>query len=466
MMKQKTISKVVSISGIGLHTGSSATISLKPAEENHGIKFQRIDLPGQPLIPADCNRVINTTRSTVLEYEGANVATVEHLLSAIYANDIDNLLIEVAGSEIPYLDGSAKHFNELLIEADSIEQGDKKKYFEVEETIEFKDEESGAHFILYPFDGFEVTVLIDYDSAYPGQQFAVLKGLDNYGIDVSAAKSFVLLKDINLLMENGLIKGGNLDNALVIADTLPELSEWKKLEVNTGIQLPFPTAIGVVNHSIQTYENEPARHKLLDFIGDLALLGAPVKGRFVVHKPGHAANNNFTRFLKKHLQEQRKLRGKPKYDPTKIPVFNTVRLESWLPHRFPFLLLDKITELTDTYVVGVKNITVNEQYFQGHFPGNPVMPGVLQIEAMAQTGGILALSTVEDPWNWDTYFLKIDNAKFKAKVSPGDILLIKMELLTPIRRGICHMQGIAYVGNKIVSEAELTAQIIRRNVES
>lgn len=466
MMKQKTISKVVSISGIGLHTGSSVTISLKPAEENHGIKFQRIDLTGQPIIPADCNKVINTTRSTVLSYEGANISTVEHLLSAVYANDIDNLLIEVDGIEIPYLDGSAKHFNELLNEANVIEQGENKVYFEVEETLEFKDEETGANFILYPFDGFEVTVLIDFDSSYPGQQFAVLSGLEKYGIDISAAKSFVLLKDIHVLMENGLIKGGNLDNALVIADRLPELTEWNKLAVVTGIQLPFPTAIGVVNNEIQTYENEPARHKLLDFIGDLALLGAPVKGRFVIHKPGHAANNNFTRFLKKQLQEQRKLRGKPKYDPTKIPVFNTIRLESWLPHRFPFLLLDKITELTDTYVVGVKNITVNEQYFQGHFPGNPVMPGVLQIEAMAQTGGILALSTVEDPWNWDTYFLKIDNAKFKAKVSPGDILLIKMELLTPIRRGICHMQGIAYVGNKIVSEAELTAQIIRRKVES
>jgi UDP-3-O-[3-hydroxymyristoyl] N-acetylglucosamine deacetylase/3-hydroxyacyl-[acyl-carrier-protein] dehydratase len=466
IMKQKTISKAVTISGVGLHTGASATITLKPAEENHGIKFQRIDLPGKPLIPADCNRVTSTTRSTVIEYEGALVATIEHLLSAIYAKEIDNLQIEIDGSEVPYLDGSSKIFTSILNEAGVLDQSENKLFFEVEETIEFKDEESGAHYVISPFDGFEVTVLVDFNAPYPGQQFAVLAGLDKYEGEISPAKSFVLLKDIDSLMGNGLIKGGTLDNALVIADRLPSSTEWEKWGSLTHSQLPLPATLGVINKSNQTFENEPARHKLLDFIGDIALLGAPIKGRFIVHKPGHSPNNLFARVLKKQLQEQKKLRGKPKYDPSKIPVFNSVRLESWLPHRFPFLLLDKITELTDTYVVGVKNITVNEQYFQGHFPGNPVMPGVLQVEAMAQTGGILALSTVEDPWNWDTYFLKIDNAKFKAKVSPGDILLIKMELLSPIRRGICHMQGIAYVDNKIVSEAELTAQIIRRKVES
>lgn len=465
-MKQKTISKAVSIAGIGLHTGLNVAISLKPAEEYHGIKFQRIDLPGKPFIPADCNRVIHTTRSTVLEYEDAKISTVEHLLSAVFACEIDNLLIEVNGSEVPYLDGSAKPFYDLLANAGFENQSENKFYFESEEMVEFNDEESGANYVLYPYDGFDVTVLIDFENSYPGQQFALLSGLEKYEVDISPAKSFVLLKDIDILMENGLIKGGSLDNALVIADRLPELSEWEKLKAVSGINLPLPTSVGVVNHTIQRFDNEPARHKLLDFMGDLSLLGVPVKGRFVIKKPGHSSNNKFTRVLKKQLQEQRKLRGKPKYDPAKTPVFNSVRLESWLPHRFPFLLLDKITELTDTYVVGVKNITVNEQYFQGHFPGNPVMPGVLQVEAMAQTGGILALSTVEDPWNWDTYFLKIDNAKFKAKVGPGDILLIKMELLSPIRRGICHMQGIAYVDNKIVSEAELTAQIIKRKVES
>ncbi|MEY3322791.1 MAG: hypothetical protein RLZZ417_2374 [Bacteroidota bacterium] len=466
MMKQKTISNAVSIAGIGLHTGLNVAISLKPAEENHGIKFQRIDLPGKPYIPADCNRVTHTTRSTVLEYEDASISTVEHLLSAIFACEIDNLLIEVDGSEVPYLDGSAKTFYDLLAKAGFENQSENKFYFETEEIVEFNDEESGANYVLYPYDGFDVTVLIDFESSYPGQQFALLSGLEKYQADISPAKSFVLLKDIDILMEKGLIKGGSLDNALVIADRLPELSEWEKLKAVSGNDMALPTSVGVVNHTIQRFDNEPARHKLLDFIGDLSLIGVPVKGRFVIKKPGHSSNNKFTRVLKKQLQEQRKLRGKPKYDPAKTPVFNSVRLESWLPHRFPFLLLDKITELTDTYVVGVKNITVNEQYFQGHFPGNPVMPGVLQVEAMAQTGGILALSTVDDPWNWDTYFLKIDNAKFKAKVGPGDILLIKMELLSPIRRGICHMQGIAYVDNKIVSEAELTAQIIKRKVES
>ena len=466
MMKQLTISKAVSISGIGLHSGTNIMITLKPAEENHGIKFQRLDLPGHPIVPADCNRVINTTRSTVLAYEETSILTVEHLLSALFAKGIDNILVEMHGAEIPYFDGSAKFFTDLLNDAGIEEQTENKVFFEVEETVSFKDEETGAQYILSPFDGFEVTVLIDFDNVYPGQQFAILQGLENYETEIAPSKSFVLVRDIKSLMENGLIKGGSLNNALVIADQIPQLSEWNHLVKATGFDWPVPVSTGIINSSFQSFDNEPARHKLLDFIGDLALLGAPVKGRLVIQKPGHTSNNNFTRFLKKLLQEQRKLRGKPKYDPSKTPVFNSVRLESWLPHRYPFLLLDKITELTDTYVVGVKNITVNEQYFQGHFPGNPVMPGVLQIEAMAQTGGILALSTVEDPWNWDTYFLKIDNAKFKAKVSPGDILLIKMELLTPIRRGICHMQGIAYVDNKIVSEAELTAQIIRRKLEN
>lgn len=465
-MKQKTISKAIHLEGMGLHNGKKTAISIHPAEDHHGIKFQRIDLPGKPIIPADCHRVIHTNRATVLEFEGTEISTVEHLLSAIYAKGIDNLLIEVDGSEIPYLDGSSKPFFDLLTQAGTVEQTENKGFFEIEEEIEYYDEDSGAKFVLYPGDNFEATVLIDFESSYPGQQFAALSGLDRYETEISPSKSFVLLKDIDEMMNLGFIKGGSLDNALVIADKIPEISDWEKWKAVTGLNLALPTSVGVINRNIQLFDNEPARHKLLDFIGDLALLGAPVKGRFVISKPGHSANNKFVRILKKHLQEQRKLRGKPKYDPAKTPVFNSLRLESWLPHRFPFLLLDKITELTDTYVVGVKNITVNEQYFQGHFPGNPVMPGVLQIEAMAQTGGILALSTVEDPWNWDTYFLKIDNAKFKAKVGPGDILLIKMELLTPIRRGICHMQGIAYVNNKIVSEAELTAQIIRRNVEN
>jgi UDP-3-O-[3-hydroxymyristoyl] N-acetylglucosamine deacetylase/3-hydroxyacyl-[acyl-carrier-protein] dehydratase len=466
MMKQLTISKSVSISGIGLHSGKNTMITLKPAEDNHGIKFQRMDLQGHPLVPADSNRVSNTTRSTVLSHEGTDILTVEHLLSALFAKGIDNLLVEMNGAEVPFLDGSAKFFVDLLNEAGVQELTENKVFFEAEETISFKDVETGAQYLFTPFDGFEVTVLIDFENTYPGQQFAILQGLEHYDTEISPAKSFVLLSDIKSLMGEGLIQGGNVNNALIIADQIPELSAWHHMVAKTGIDWPLPTAKGVVNTASQSFENEPARHKLLDFLGDLSLLGAPIKGRFVIQKPGHTSNNNFTKLLKKHWQEQKKRRGKPKYDPSKTPIFNSVRLESWLPHRYPFLLLDKITELTDTFVVGVKNITVNEQYFQGHFPGNPVMPGVLQIEAMAQTGGILALSTVEDPWNWDTYFLKIDNAKFKAKVSPGDILLIKMELLTPIRRGICHMQGIAYVDNKIVSEAELTAQIIRRKVEN
>lgn len=463
MLKQRTIKKSVSIGGVGLHTGKTATLTFKPAPVNHGYKFQRIDLAEQPVINADVNRVTSTQRGTTIQMGNAQINTVEHVLSALTGLQIDNVLMEIDGPEIPIMDGSAAPFVTVLLEAGIEAQEEDREYFEIDEPIMYHDETTGSEMMALPAEGYEVTTLIDFNSPVLGQQFATLKNLTDYEKEISACRTFVFLHEIEYLHKQNLIKGGDLDNAIVIVDRMMSQKDLDELSEMLGKPSVKVEDTGILNTLKLHYKNEPARHKLLDVIGDLALLGVSIKGRIVATKPGHRTNVEFTKILKKQYLEQRKLKGKPKYDPDKEPIFNTAQIEEWLPHRHPFLLIDKVIELSDKHVVGVKNVTFNEYYFQGHFPNNPVMPGVLQMEALAQTGGILALTTVEDPGNWDTYFLKIDNAKFKHKVVPGDTVLLKMELLAPIRRGICQMQGTAYVGNKIVSEAELTAQIVKRS---
>jgi len=462
-MKQRTIERSVSLQGVGLHTGQEVTLTFHPAPENHGYKFQRIDLEGEPIINADVSRVSSTQRGTVIKSGDAQVSTIEHVLSALNGLQIDNVLIALTGPEVPIMDGSSLPFVELVRQAGIQEQSEDREYFEVEEPIAYRDEETGTELIALPADHFGITTMIDFNSQVLGQQYATLNSLDEYAEEVAPSRTFVFLHELEHLVDQNLIKGGDMDNAIVIADRPMDQSELDTLAGKLGKPSVTVDSEGILNTVDLHFRNEPARHKLLDVVGDIALLGKPVKGRILATKPGHRANVEFTKVLRKHYIEQRKLKGKPKYDPDAEPLFDIATISNWLPHRYPFLLIDKIIELSDTHVVGVKNVTFNEGFFQGHFPNNPVMPGVLQFEAMAQTGGILALSTVEDPGNWDTYFLKIDNGKFKYKVVPGDTLVLKMELLAPIRRGICQMQGTAYVGNKIVSEAELTAQIVKRS---
>lgn len=462
-MNQHTIKQSVSVSGVGLHTGANVTLTFQPAPANHGFKFKRTDLEGQPVVNADVSRVVATQRSTTIQSGDAIVHTIEHVMSALAGLQIDNVLMEIDGPEVPIMDGSAWPFAAALQEAGREEQDSPREYFEIEEPITFRDEASGVEMTALPADRFEIITMIDFNSPTLGQQYASLNNLDNYLEAIAPARTFVFVREIEALLEQNLIKGGDLDNAIVIADQPVSQDKLDTLAQKLNKPSVKVESEGILNTSKLKFKNEPARHKLLDVIGDTALLGKPIKGRILATKPGHRSNVNFTQLLKKHYLEQRKLKGRPKYDPNQTPVFDSVQIAAWLPHRFPFLLIDKIIELSDTHVVGVKNITFNEAYFQGHFPNNPVMPGVLQIEALAQTGGILALSTVEDPGNWDTYFIKIDKTKFKQKVVPGDTLILKMELLAPIRRGICQMQATAYVGNRIVSEGELTAQIVKRS---
>ena len=465
-MKQFTIKTPVSVKGVGLHTGKTVTLTFKPAPANHGYRFQRIDLPEQPVIPADVKLVASTNRGTTLRSGDALVATVEHVLSALTGLGIDNVLMEINGPEMPIMDGTSLPFVRSLEAAGREEQDADREYFVVSEPISYKDEITGIELLALPADSFEATVMIDFNSKVLGQQFAALHNMADYVDEIAPCRTFVFVHELEKLLEMGLIKGGDLDNAIVIADRRMDQSELDALARKMGKQSINIDAEGVLNTVKLHFQNEPARHKLLDVIGDLALIGKPIRGKIVATKPGHTANVEFAKILKKHLTEKRRLLGIPKYEPDKEPLYDVMQITQMLPHRFPFLLVDKIVELSETHVVGIKNVTMNEPFFQGHFPDNPIFPGVLQIEAMAQTGGILALHTVQDPGNWDTYFLKIENTKFKAKVVPGDTLILKMELLEPIRRGIVHMQGTAYVGNKIVSEGELTAQIVRRNKDA
>jgi UDP-3-O-[3-hydroxymyristoyl] N-acetylglucosamine deacetylase/3-hydroxyacyl-[acyl-carrier-protein] dehydratase len=462
-MNQRTIKQPVTVKGVGLHTGKEVSLTFQPAPTGHGFIFRRTDLEGAPAVNADVNRVISTQRGTTLKQGEAVVHTVEHVLSALSGLGVDNVLIELDGPEVPILDGSAAPFVKALLEAGLEEQDEERVYFEVEEPIVYKDEKTGAELVALPKDQFEVIAMIDFNSDVLGHQYASFNGTTDYSKEIAPCRTFVFLHEVEYLFEQNLIKGGDLDNAIVIADRVVNQDELDRLAEKLGKPSVKVDKEGVLNTNKLQYKNEPARHKLLDVIGDVALLGMPIKGKIVATKPGHSANVEFTKQLKQAVIEKRKLKGRPHYDPNTTPIFDVTQIAEWLPHRYPFLLIDKIIELSENHVVGVKNVSFNEHFFQGHFPGNPVMPGVLQIEAMAQTGGMLALSTVDDPGNWDTYFLKIENAKFKYKVVPGDTVIFKMELTAPIRRGICQMQATAYVGDRIVSEAELIAQIVKRS---
>jgi UDP-3-O-[3-hydroxymyristoyl] N-acetylglucosamine deacetylase / 3-hydroxyacyl-[acyl-carrier-protein] dehydratase len=468
-MRQSTIQQPVSVQGFGLHTGKAVTLTFQPAAVNQGFRFQRVDLPDQPVVPADVKFVSSTNRSTILKHGEAEVGTVEHVLSALTGLGFDNVLIQIDGPEMPIMDGTAMPFVEALHHAGRAEQDADRDYYRITHPISYRDEATGAELLALPASEFEATAMIDFNSPVLEPQYASMAHLTDYEKNIAGCRTFVFVHEIEKLFEMGLIRGGDLDNAVVIADrpmaqdAVDALAQKMGKFSARGIQIDDA---GVLNTTKLRFQNEPARHKLLDLIGDLTLVGRPIQGRIVATKPGHTANVAFARLLKKDLQEQRRLNGVPRYNPDQEPVYDINGIMRMLPHRPPFLLIDKILEISEQHIVGLKNVTMNETFFNGHFPGNPIMPGVLQIEAMAQTGGILALHNVADPGNWDTYFLKIDNTKFKAKVLPGDTLLFKMELLEPIRRGIVHMQASAYVGSKIVSEAELTAQIVRRNKTS
>jgi UDP-3-O-[3-hydroxymyristoyl] N-acetylglucosamine deacetylase/3-hydroxyacyl-[acyl-carrier-protein] dehydratase len=460
--KQRTLKSAVQLQGVGLHTGEKVNLEICPAPDNHGYKFQRIDLENQPIIKADVDFVVATDRGTTLEQNGARVYTTEHILAALYGCQIDNALIKLDGPEVPIMDGSSQLFVDAFQRIGFEEQASERHYFVLTENIPWEDTEKGIEFLAVPDNNYRITVMVDYNSPLLGTQHASMYNISEFNNEIASCRTFVFLRELEFLAKNNLIKGGDLDNAIVLVDrddiSKEELNRLAKLLGKEDLNISIE-GIGVLNSTKLKYENEPARHKLLDIVGDLALVGKPIKAHILAARPGHSGNVRFAKILKEQIKKQEK-EGR-KFDLSKDPLYTINDIEKMLPHRFPFLMVDKIMEIHEESIIGVKNITMNEPIFTGHFPGNPVFPGVLQIEAMAQVGGIFALSKVEDPHLYSTYFMKIDNVKFKQKVVPGDTVVFELFLLSPIRRGLVEMGGKAYVNGKVVVEAEMLAQVIK-----